>query len=508
MARSFDVPSSARWLPRIRATVPSTRRWLAAVVLASVLAVAAPGVLAAAATRIGINGGRPSQWPVVDQVMALNGFTQQAWLQFASQAGENWLPGTLPVPLEYPAQLGVVSGWGALTVDQSTAVGQQLLHATLLREIAAANGEPVHVVGLSEGTLVIERELDYLRTATDAPDPKDVTFYVFGDMQRGVGDMYLRGLTIPFIGQTFRPVPESKYDVVVVNEQWDGWAIAPDRPWNAIAVVNAIMGAVYTVNGTNDHSRTALDSLDDAVLMSEVTSQAGGTTKTYMVPRSELPITRPLRQLGIPGWVVDEIDKMLMPIVAYGYSYLTPTMGPHFVSGGQLVLGNAVPAPLPNPGTPASLSAAPAVTEPTSAAKPAVTSVTAAVQPAVDSRTAAPVQGAPEAPVATAVADSPEGDAQVVDRPATTPDRESPGTGTGTGTDTDAGTAADGSPAADTVDAKKAARTERNGGSKTAAAPKAPKKTQQGGTAAKSATSAGAAKPAGAGEGSAQRSDD
>lgn len=323
-------------------TARTKRRWLAAIVVATAVVLAAPGASAAAQTRIGINGGRPTEWPILSQVLASQGLTQEGWLDFASRVGENWLPGTDPVPLNYPGQLGLVSGPAALTADQSTAVGQQLLHALILDELKDG---PVAVAGLSEGTLVIDRELAYLQTLSgdDAPSRDALTFYVFGDMLRGLGQVYLPGVTIPFIGQTFGPVPETKYDTVVVNEEWDGWANTPDRPWNLLAVVNAVMGAVYTVNGSNDHSQTSLDSLADAVLVSEVTNSLGGTTSTYVVPREQLPITRPLLQLGVPRWVVDEIDKLLMPLIRAGYSNMTPELGPR-IDHGQLVF---TPPPTP-----------------------------------------------------------------------------------------------------------------------------------------------------------------
>jgi len=325
------------------------RRSLAAVVVAAALAVAAPGTMASAQNRIGVNGGRPTEWPILSDVLAGQGLTQKGWLDFASRVGENWLPDTKTksVALDYPGQLGFVSGPGALTADQSTKLGQELLHALIRRELA--KGEPVAVAGLSEGTLVIDRELAYLQSLpkNEAPSPDLLTFYVFGDMLRGLGQMYLPGVTIPFIGQTFGPVPETRYDTVVVNEEWDGWANPPDRPWNPLAVVNAIMGAVYTVNGSNDHSQTSLDSIDDAVLVSQVTSKTlGGTTSTYIVPRTQLPITRPLLQLGVPRKVVDEIDKMLMPLIRAGYSYMTPNLGPR-IDRGQLVFTPPPPPQLP-----------------------------------------------------------------------------------------------------------------------------------------------------------------
>lgn len=312
-----------------------------AALVAAAIVIAGPGAYAAAQTRIGVNGARPSTWPIVDSLLAGMGLTQEGWLSFASHVGENWLPGMTAVPMDYPAQLGPASGPGAMSSDQSTAVGQQNLHAAILRELA--KGEPVAVAALSLGTLVVDSEIAYLQNAADAPPARDVKFYVFGDPARGFGDMYLSGITIPFIGQTFHPIPESRYDTVVVIEQWDGLANPPDRPWNLLADLNAVMGVLYTVNGMNDHSRTSIDSMSDAVLVSQTTNSQGATTTTYMVPRQELPLTRPLLQLGIPTWVVDGINNLLRPLIRTGYSSMTPQWGPH-IEHGQLVF---TPPPVP-----------------------------------------------------------------------------------------------------------------------------------------------------------------
>ncbi len=321
-------------LPRAGGRFRTSRKLFAATLVAATMLIAAPGVYAGAQTRISLNGGRPSEWPLLASLLAGAGFTQEQWLPFASRVGENWLPGTTPVPLDYPAQLGPVSGPGALTTDQSTTVGQQSLHAAIMTELA--KGEPIVVAGLSEGTLVIDKELVYLQNDPNAPPAEDITFYVFGDMGRGLGDMYLSGVTVPFFGQTFEPLPESQYDTVVVIEQWDGWANPPDRPWHLLADLNAVIGAVFTVNGINDHTKTAFDSVSNAVEVSQTTSSGGGTTTTYMIPGGPLPITMLLRQFGVPDSFVDEIDNSIMPLIQPGYSNTTPNLGPH-VEHGQLV---------------------------------------------------------------------------------------------------------------------------------------------------------------------------
>ena len=288
-------------------------------------------VVHAAETRIGLNGARPSELPVISDALNGAGLTQDGWLKFASRVGENWLPGLASVPVDYPAQLGPLWGPGALTGDQSITVGQQNLHAAIKAELD--KGQTVAVTGVSMGTLVIDRELTHLLTAADAPAREALTFYIFGGEARGFGEKYARGATVPLLGVTFDPVPESQYDVVVVYAQWDGWANPPDRPWHLLSVLNAVMGVIAV---SNDHSQAALAHMADAVLVSETTNVRGGTTSTYMIPGKQLPLTRPLLGLGVPAGVVKRLDALLMPLVAAGYSTMTPGLGPH-IERGQLV---------------------------------------------------------------------------------------------------------------------------------------------------------------------------
>jgi hypothetical protein len=284
--------------------------------------------------RIGLNGARPSQLPLVDTLLAYNGFTQTGWLQFASQVGENWLPGLTAIAVDYPAQIGLLSGLDAVSADRSTAIGRVNLDAAIRAQLALGN--TVAVAGLSEGSLVVDAEIAYLATDPVAPPANSITFYVFGDQNRGVGVTYPVQGQIPIFGFTLRPAPDSQYDVVVVVEEWDGWANPPDRPWNLLADLNALMGAIVPINSTNDHSKTALDSLSQAVQVSKTTSSLGGTTTTYMVYEKQLPLTKPLRAIGIPSWIVDKIDSLLMPLIEAGYSSLTPNLGPH-IENGKLV---------------------------------------------------------------------------------------------------------------------------------------------------------------------------
>lgn len=82
--------------------------------------------------------------------------------------GENWFsPGAVRV-LNYPASIGVLSGsLSAPTVDDGVEAGRRSLDYQIKQ--TAKGGNPVAIAGLSEGTLVINRELAHLATDPDAP---------------------------------------------------------------------------------------------------------------------------------------------------------------------------------------------------------------------------------------------------------------------------------------------------------------------------------------------------
>ena len=67
-----------------------------------------------------------------------------------------------------------------------------------------------------------------------------------------------------------------------------------------------------------------------------VTNSAGGTTTTYMIPASYLPLLTPLAKIGVPAPIFNALNNWLTPMVNEGYSQYDPTGGPYF-SHGKLV---------------------------------------------------------------------------------------------------------------------------------------------------------------------------
>ncbi len=252
--------------------------------------------------------------------------TPQQYAAINAAIGENWFPGTTPEVVNYPATAGVISGLTAPTANQSFAIGQQTLNADILN--AVATGQPVAVTGLSEGTIVIDREEAYLAGNPNAPSPSLVTFVEFANPERGLADTYLHaGTTIPGVGYTVAAPPVSQYNTEVVYTQYDGWANPPDRPWHLLADINAVAGAAYI------HTPTEFASPSQAVEVSSVTDSLGGTTTTYMIPTTTLPMLMPLQHIGVPTPIVNALNSLLTPVVNEGYSQYDPNGGPYFSQG-------------------------------------------------------------------------------------------------------------------------------------------------------------------------------
>ncbi|GFG48602.1 PE-PPE domain-containing protein [Mycolicibacterium agri] len=237
--------------------------------------------------------------------------------------GENWFPSSTAQVVNYPASIGMVSGsMSAPVVDDAVEIGRRDLDEKIRRSLE--NGETTVVIaGLSQGTLVINRELAYLADDPHAPPPGSLTFVMFSSPEIGLANIYLPvGTTLPIINYTVHDLADSQYDVSVVYHQYEFWSDFPDRPWNLLAVVNSFFSMAYY------HNNTAMSLPDDAVVVSSRTNEMRGTTTTYMIPSDTVPMLKPLQQLGVPARVVDWINAGLKPAIDSGYSRLAPDAGP------------------------------------------------------------------------------------------------------------------------------------------------------------------------------------
>ncbi len=118
------------------------------------------------------------------------------------------------------------------------------------------------------------------------------------------------------------------YNTTIVYHQYEGFADPPDRPWNLLADANAVMGVNHYHLYTEFTSQTQVVEVG-----SPVTNSLGGTTTTYMVPATILPLLLPLQTFGVPAPIIDHLNTVLTPMVNEGYSQYDPTGGPYFSHG-------------------------------------------------------------------------------------------------------------------------------------------------------------------------------
>lgn len=205
------------------------------------------------------------------------------------------LQGQERVSVNWPAQAAPYTGADDLTLGASINVGITNLNAQIdaaLDRLArdengnAVDGEKVTVVGLSAGSLVVNEVLRQLAADTEAPDSEEITFIVVADSSRQ--KLIDEARYNSNHDYTYRPAPETKYDIIVVTGEYDGLADFPDRWWNLLAVANAVAGSVYVHIPVMFADLSKVPAENITV---DVNSQ-GGTTSHYLVPTAKLPLVQ------------------------------------------------------------------------------------------------------------------------------------------------------------------------------------------------------------------------
>jgi hypothetical protein len=212
------------------------------------------------------------------------------------------------VGIDYPAQLWPL--FGATTFDDSVLAGTY----TLDYAINHAAG-PATVVGISLGAVVINYEKRRLIAAYDPPF--DITFVTLGDPTNADGGLLakLPPVYIPVLDFTITPPPvDTPYDTVEVVREFDGFADVPDHLFNWIANLNALAGVIYV---HPDYGGLDLNDPDNVI--TSTTNSLGGTTTHILVATDNLPLTQPLRDLGVDDRLVDAIDRILRRIINAAY---------------------------------------------------------------------------------------------------------------------------------------------------------------------------------------------
>ncbi|BBX70171.1 PE-PPE domain-containing protein [Mycolicibacterium psychrotolerans] len=183
--------------------------------------------------------------------------------------------------IEWPAEAKPYIG-KQYTLGQSIGIGTDNLYSQIL-----SSTQPITVVGLSAGSLVVDETMRrLLEDGASAPSKANLTFVIVADSsrQKFINDVKYN----PRFDYTYKPAPVTKYDVIVVTGEYDGFADFPDRVWNMLAVINAYAGVI------TEHVPTAFADLDKVPLknITEEVNALGGKTIHYLVPATTLPIVK------------------------------------------------------------------------------------------------------------------------------------------------------------------------------------------------------------------------
>lgn len=167
----------------------------------------------------------------------------------------------------------------------------------------------VVVIGESMGSMVAWRTAAEL-AKRDPSGTKDVSFVLIASPDVGICKYFKKGTYIPVLNYRVSRVAQSPYETTIVVGEYDGWSDPPDRPWNLVALANAILGIAY-VHGPP--SFTA-----DVSAVRPTVSENGKRT-AYLLPTEHLPLTQVFRAVGVPDALVDKADGVLRPVVDAGY---------------------------------------------------------------------------------------------------------------------------------------------------------------------------------------------
>lgn len=214
------------------------------------------------------------------------------------------------VPVAYPAD--------TLQMDRNTA-------QAVVNLVAAEQGVegPIIVAGFSQGAIAVARDKQRVMSLPEAERPAadQLSYVTIGDPTSSGGILRFVPVRVPFLGVGPTRVPETPYDTIVIDREYDGFADFPDRPLNLVATLNALAG-IYYVHGRYDEA-----DLDPAhVPATHVTTDVnglGGRTTRYVVPTAHLPIVQPLRDVELAltrqTGITDGLDAALRPVVDRGY---------------------------------------------------------------------------------------------------------------------------------------------------------------------------------------------
>jgi hypothetical protein len=294
--------------------------WIAALLTAALVSTA--GLISAGPATSGtmffLNGTDPI--PLIPPPVK-----SQSWM--AALFSGTYANDTL-INVDYPASVWPLT-FDRPTMGRSIEIGA----TTTLGLLDKTEGEKT-VVGISQGALVVDRLAKQLANDPEGGPIGQLTFVAVADPNRpgGIFTLLPPHTHLPILNITNDQPADSPYDTIAIVQQYDAVGDFPDRPWNLISVANAFMGLVYYHLDPDWYLHVEIPSTGGV----SATNSLDGTTTTYLIPSPHLPLTQPLRDVGVPADFVDKLDNTLRPAVDAGYSRLTPDAGPH-IEYGRLV---------------------------------------------------------------------------------------------------------------------------------------------------------------------------
>ncbi|WP_234835146.1 PE-PPE domain-containing protein [Mycolicibacterium stellerae] len=251
--------------------------------------------------------------------------------------------------IDYSRDFGILTGGAGYNESKLEATNMTI---AAIREAQAdptyTPGDGIYVVGYSQGAnassdvIKAAEELNSDADPTNDLDLSDVTFVMLGNGARNDGGLWARlpaGVYVPFLGLSFgastNPVTPSDDpnapNVILITKQYDGAGDVPRYMLlNPVADLNAAMGFFYVHNGYYQDVDVDLDNdgdVDEAdVVLAEaddehyIVTKNGNVTDIVIINQpGDLPITQPLKALGVPDDVILAIDPILRWMIEAGY---------------------------------------------------------------------------------------------------------------------------------------------------------------------------------------------
>lgn len=232
----------------------------------------------------------------------LSGTQQPGAYVPTSQSEATYFAGPNAIAIQYPHSI-----FGPLAQGEWLGPSEQAGYNTGLPMVQSGDT----VVGVSQGAVVAQQIKHNLPSTIT-----NVTFITYGDPSNTDGGILAKlaglGISIPGILPTYTADDNTPYNTTTVAKEYEGISDAPDNLLNLLADANAIAGAYYL-----HPTYTPADLTKPGNIVTTTTNQAGGTNTHILVPTVNLPLTQPLRDMGLN---TSGIDKVLRPIINQGYN--------------------------------------------------------------------------------------------------------------------------------------------------------------------------------------------